>query len=281
VYNKSRFTLSHGELATHELYKNQLKIYLGKVTLFYGDNASGKTYCGELIYSTITGEPLQNFYEKQHDVEIEIDSINAPLSISIYKDQIKYETQGIKSDFNILKTEVVYLRKEFKYGKDQIKSIAECFGVKDYIIQRLLVTANFQNSPWISDIKVKTKRYKPYIVRTIYFKTRKNGVDSEYFVNLGNCSGAELRLLIVEIGIILSRILSMRSPTLYIIDSFILNILDDEYSQQIINELQSINSPFQSIFISPYKNNIMTWTGWEIARFHKTCPNTEIIQDIL
>lgn len=273
--------ISSFSITKSDLFKKKLEIYLVKVTLLYGDNASGKTYCGELLYSSITGEPLERFYEKKHEVELRVDSFDQPISISIYKDQVKYVSQGLDSNFNTMKTEVVYLRKIYKNRKDQVKSIAKCFGVSDYIIQRLLVKSNFKHSPWISDIKVETRRYKPYLARNVFIKTIKNGVKSDYFVNLGMCGSAELELLLAEIGIILSRLLSKRSPTLYILESFNLNTLDDNYTEQIINELQNINNPFQSIIISPNKNSKITWTGWEIARFYKICPNTVIQQDSL
>lgn len=268
--------LSKLSLVSSNVFKNIINISFGKVTHFYGDNSSGKSFICDLLYSSLSGKYKKRISRNTFNIELYFQGIKEEkIEINIDKNNIEYLFNNEKMPFNPKGIEVVFLQQPYCSGNvDQVKEIAKCYNIDLSIMEQLLKKEYFKNSWNISNINVVTTRTVPYLARNILIDN-----NTGHMQNIDTCSGTEVGLFLVEVGILLSRFLSKKYSVILIIDWTNIGCFDNENLQKILTELQSNRNVFQSILVSPDEINKLKWTGWEIAHFKNFVPNTIIDQN--
>lgn len=185
-----------------------------------------------------------------------------------------YNLDGIKYPLLPINLEIVFLKKQIIFSNDNIKDIAEVFNVSPDMILAILKLEYFEGLS-ISQLEIKTTRKKPYLTRTVFISNKNNSL-----VKLEYCSSSEVGRFLVDVGILLARYLSKKSTVLYVLENTNIYMLDDEYWNLLLHNLESNKNIFQTILLSPDEMPKLEWNGWTIAKFCNTAPDTVIEQDI-
>lgn len=266
--------ISEIALEFNNVFKNEISIKLGKVTHIYGTNGSGKTCFCKCIYDAITQKSL--YINESYNVKFRFNNKSEKeLEYQFNEDNIGiYNLDGIKYPLLPINLEIVFLKKQIIFSNDNIKDIAEVFNVPQDIILAILKLEYFEGLS-ISQLEIKTTRKKPYLTRKVFISNKNNSL-----VKLDYCSSSEIGRFLVDVGILLARYLSKKSTVLYVLENTNIYMLDDEYWNQLLHNLESNKNIFQTILLSPDEMPKLEWNGWTIAKFCNTAPDTVIEQDI-
>ena len=256
------------------VFKNDIIIRLGKVTHFYGENNTGKSFVCNCINNAISGDKqFAKNYEIVFKIDNGTDNDDELVISSDPKSGKRFSLNKKPSPISPVNLKVICLLRDIKFSSDHISDISRCFDIDEETVLSALHNEFFDGlSTKIVDIK--THRKKPYLVRKITIKNV-----SGYPIELDMCSSSEVAIFLAEIGIVLSRHYSYQATVLYIIDWCNIKTLDDRNMNQLLVLLESNNNLFQTIIISPNEMPKLLWNGWAFAKFQKTVPDTVIEQD--
>lgn len=267
------------EVNKSHLFKDVTKLLLGKVTYFYGENASGKTSICKFIEGAFDIEKLSIW--NNFKIEFSIKYYN-PLkkNIKVCNDDesFYYLIEGNKHFINPYDFTVISIF---------TKKLTSCIDDIDFFsklleVSRLTIESMIKNNT--NEIGITTEKFE------IRERTNSDGEKiKDIYLEVGNnhvqpfksLSSGEKSRAILDISIGIARFLSKYKPILLVIDYVEVNSLSNNWIDQYISYLFSNKVTFQTIWVSSIKRKNIDWVGWQIAKFNNRAPNAEIIQDTI
>jgi len=253
---------------TGNIFTNPIQVNLGKVTLFTGENSTGKSTIIEILYSYFSQRIIPRWNKPKSEFSTEINLDNPVLSnftATIKNNQLFYSIKNEKQPFVPYDFFVLYLRETIKSNTDDLKKIADCFGLDRSFVKSMLLTTGIKHGLTTKRIKVEEIRTKPYLVDSLKVDIGTMGLQS-----FSMYSGTERSSVILDIAISFATEISKFKSVLLLIDWPPIYNFDDSNIKPYLDYLQSSKAHFQSIIVSHNPRPNLDWSGWAIAKFKKT-----------
>ncbi|MDR0832935.1 MAG: AAA family ATPase [Candidatus Symbiothrix sp.] len=264
--------------------RQELNINLGKVTLFTGDNSTGKSTIIEMLNSCFSQKlfPRWNQPATEFSLEVQLDNpVLSKFKSVIKNNQLTYNIRGennpfVPYDFFVLHLRDYKGRTKINVKKsDDIKQIATILGLDRNFVKSMLETTNVNSGLKTKSLKIQTKRKTPYPVDKLIVIDKKRKIPFS-FCQLSSSEQAEL---VLDIAISFAKEISKFKPILFLMDWVGIGICADTIIKPYIDYLQSQDAHFQSILVSANSRSQLDWNGWMMAKFKKENGIVKIIQN--
>lgn len=250
------------------VFHNPLEINLGKVTLFTGENSTGKSTIVEVLYSSFSQKIMPRWNKPDSEFSTQINLDNPVLSVftaTIRNNQLFYQIKNTNQPFVPYDFFVLYLRETMKSHIDDLKIISDCFGLDRSFVKSMLSTTGIRHGIFTKSIEIEKIRTQPYPVDTLNVDIGTRGLRS-----FRSYSGTERSRVILDIAISFATEISKFKSVLLLIDWPEIYSFDDCNIKPYLDYLQSSKAHFQSILVSPNPRINLDWSGWVIAKFNIT-----------
>jgi len=259
------------------IFKSPLEINLGKVTLVTGENGTGKSTIVEILYSYFEQKILPRWNKPKFTFSTEINLDNPVLSTftaTIKNNQLFYSIKKEQQPFVPYDFFVLYLRETIHSNTDDLKTIADCFGLDRAFVKSMLTTSGIKHGLRTKRMEIEETRAKPYPVDKL-----KVDVGNWWPQSFGSCSGTEKSSVILDIAISFATEISKFKSVLLLIDWSPTYSFDDLNIKKYLDYLQSTQAHFQTIFVSHNPRPKLDWSGWAIAKFINTNEGIKVVQN--
>lgn len=257
-------------------FKNEISFNLGKVTFITGNNETGKSTIGEILYSVFSQKIYTRWDKENSDFEIKIQMDNPVLSkfeAIIKSGTLKYKIDESEQPFVPYNFLVLGLFKDIREEKDDLKSIADCLNLDREFVRTMILTTSLKHGLFSNNITVDLIRENPYKVSQI--KVEMAG----FLRDFKSLSTTEKSRTVLDLVISYAAEISKYKSILLIMDWPETYNYQDETISPYINFLQSSKAHFQTLFISHRERPDLDWTGWMIAKFISNENGIQIIQN--
>lgn len=259
------------------IFPDTIYINLGKVTLFTGLNGTGKSTMVELLYSYFSQNIFPRWNKPMFEFNTEIHLDNPVLSrfnAIIKENQLFYQIKKDRQPFVPYDFFVLFLRETLKSHTDDIKTIADCFGLERNFIKTMLCTTGIKHGLTTKRIEIEEVRKKPYPVDKLIVDIGKRGLH-----RFRSYSGTEKSRVILDIAISFATEISKYKSVLLLIDWPPIYSFDDSNIKPYLNLLQSSKAHFQSILVSHNPRPNLDWSGWAIVNFKQNQRSVFVTQN--
>ena len=259
------------------VFKKPIEINLGKVTLITGENGTGKSTIIEIIDSIFEQKIFSRWNKPKYKFSIEVKLDNPVLSkfiAHIENNQLFFSTNKVKQPFVPYDFFVLYLRDEKWSNTDNIKTIADCFGLERNFVKSMLNTSGIKHGLRTKGMEIVEKRIKPYAVDKLNVDIGNGRMQS-----FSSCSGTEQSSIILDIALSFATEISKYKSVLLLIDWSNIYSFDDSNIEKYFNYLQSSQAHFQTIFASHNPRPKLDWSNWTIAKMIFNNNEINVIQD--
>ncbi|MEL1243987.1 HNH endonuclease [Flavobacterium sp. DGU11] len=259
------------------VFKNPIELNLGKVTLITGSNATGKSTIVEIMDSVFKQKIYSRWNKPNVNFSTEVRLDNPVLSkftAHIQNNQLFFNIGKSKQPFVPYDYFVLYLKNEIRQNVDDLKTIADCFGLERSFVKSMLNTTGIKHGLKTRKMEIVEKRTKPYVVDKLNVD-----IGNWWPQSLGSCSGTEYSNVILDIAISFATEISKFKSVLLLIDWPPLYSFDDLNIKIYLDYLQNSQAHFQTIFVSHNPRPKLDWSGWAIAKMIKDDEGIKVIQN--
>jgi energy-coupling factor transporter ATP-binding protein EcfA2 len=259
------------------IFLKPIEINLGKVTLLTGENGTGKSTIVEIIASIFEQRiyPRWNKPSINFSTEVKLDNpVLSKFTALIDNNQLFYSTNKVQQPFVPYDFFVLYLNESIRSKTDDLKNIADCFGLERSFVKSMLNTSGIKHGLRTKKMVIEETRKKPYPVDNLNVD-----VGNWWPQSFKSCSATEQSSIILDIAISFATEISKFKSVLLLIDWSPTYWFDDLNIKKYLEFLQSSQAHFQTIFVSHNSRPKLDWSGWAIAKFVKTNGEIKVIQN--
>ncbi|WP_231461687.1 hypothetical protein [Pedobacter sp. Leaf132] len=269
-------------ITNSSLFSASLKIMLGKVNFIVGDNNTGKSLIMDVIYATLTRQLEPRLHRRNFRAECMLEFDNpilprAEISMN-HTGEFVYQMKDSKEAFLPYHINVLFLRNELTYSKDDLGDITKCLRLSRSFLKTHLQNLDLKDGLYAKGIQIVERRRKPYQIDLLYVRTESS---KDFYMPFRDLSSSEKFLTIVDILVSLANHLAAFQTVLLLVDWNDLFHFDKDNMSKVLELLRSKSSMFQSIVASPHSYLDVDWTGWVIANLQGGVPNITVRQNTL
>lgn len=276
------------ELGENPVFTSSQKVRLGKVTVIYGFNGTGKTALCERLAGLSDVEQLERWIRFEPRQEIKkttylvrfFDQLDHAVRVTIGSHGIKYTVDDISVPANPLPFKSITIttgslpgrRGEFSQFRGDISYLSAVFRIPDPVLTNFIPLVATSAGIFVDDVKLATDVDRSSRI----FVTMKGRPPNTRFDRL---SSGEQGRVVIELALTMAQFYSRYYPTLLILELGELH-LDDEAVEQYCRALQSKKFEFQTVItLVPHRTGSTFWTGAELVEITGERPVAEIYQD--
>lgn len=297
--------VSRIDIVTSPLFEPNTKLELGKVTLLFGRNATGKTAVCDwlatsagLVQRTIR---WMHHTEGRESVNLRLHYSNPTPKILLAKidqDGASFSSQDGSALLDLSHAlSVVFVSNDLVKSElervDALECLARACGVHRQSVVQALTHLKSLDLPHIKEIQLSNwteeqlKEDHPdedfseelsllglKLPQRLNLKIDPND-EALYYPCL---SSTEKSIAKISLGVTLAHLNSLHRPTLLIIDLGA-NQLNDELIAEYAELLSAPRFGFQTIFVTQREHPTVQWTGWSIATFAGIAPRVTCDQN--
>lgn len=294
----SRFGwLERVTVEANPLFRHGTSITFGKVTLFVGNNGTGKSAICEWLSASAGNVPNLRRWAESRESDCEVilrstvlrpDRISFALRLKGHNLQCEYGNHRVLDLSHAIR--VVYVREqEHTRHRDDVTLLAEAWGIHRYQVPQVIAEMCADK---YGEVRVAE-------LRPTSLETEKNGEESNasevgvttmrlyarvadhpYVLQFGLLSSTERSQIIVAGAMVVADLFSVHQTTVLIVELGD-HALSDGLLSRYASCLQSAAFRFQTILVSPSERPRVDWTGWSVARFVGRPPSITIQQDMI
>lgn len=259
------------------IFKNNQKVTLSKLNLFYGNNETGKTCLADLIQGIFSWDKLKKWKEVTPHFNYQLTYLNPkPIDLKVtLKQPLAFSINGKSTPFFPSFARVIRIGPIYKSNnQDDLTWISNCLKLpKEFVLNlpkeiHRFKYAHIGNLKWIERDDRKD------------LKLDCDGSPPGFF--LSQLSGRENERVIIEFATAAARFLGKHRPVILIFDGCPF-IIFDSFFEFYSHHLLDPENQFQTIMCLPTRGfdlNKVLWNGWEVVRFRSTDDGTVLTQNI-
>ena len=259
------------------VFKKPIELNLGKVTLITGSNGTGKSTIVEIMDS-IFEQKIHSRWNKpkiNFATEVKLDNpVLSKFTAHIENNQLFFSVGKTKQPFVPYDFFVLCLNGEIRSNVDDLKTIADCFGLERSFVKSMLKTTGIKHGLRTRKMEIVETRTKPYPVDKLNVD-----IGNWCLQSLGSCSGTEYSSVILDIALSFATEISKFKSVLLLIDWGATYSFDDLNIKKYLDYLQSSQAHFQTIFVSHNPRPKLDWSGWAIAKMIYENGEIKVIQN--
>ena len=262
------------------ILNEESSITFGKVTLLYGENASGKTYICDLLRGSFYPEALGRWLNRNMKSSVSYFSpVEHHVTVKLNDAKITYTLDKEDMFLNPYNISIVSPIEKPSWNEedDDILFLSRTLGIDEFLFLNMIRDKNAVIGLTFKDFEMEISRDDDgQPVRQLRTQLQ-NGASLTY----GMLSGGEKACCQIDLSIAMARFLSKYRPCSLILDSQMIGSIDASNTKRYIEHLASSSIRFQTIWVSSNKEPRINWTGWQIAKVVGQPPQSSIIQDSL
>ena len=267
------------EILKSQIFKKKVNIKLGKVTLFMGGAAIGKTTSCTLILGAFNFNYLERWFSNDKTSEYIAYNLKyynpeeQHLHIDIDSGKIKLLINDKRFAFNPHNFFFINLNQNvFFTGQDILDYLSDLFSIDKIVFINL-----FDNSSELMEISMRKPIIKYEDNKYLLEIEQNDGLKLPF----SSLSGGEKTRVVLDIAIGLAKFVSQYKYTMLILDWSSLYMIDDNWMNYYVKYLNRADLNFQTIIVLSNKRKKVKWNGWQIVKFYGEKPNIIIDQEKL
>jgi hypothetical protein len=251
------------EVRSNPLFSQPAVLRFAKANILSGDNGTGKTALCEWIVGAFDTRSLGRWQSWGRKAALQYtlkysDTHSHLLGVHASGNDVSFSLDGIRHPFNPVPFSVVLFRDVRRRKISTVRRLALQLGVEPFIV-RNLASEVVQNS----GTRVKNITIRKFDIPQVDVVGTHPGLSYDVL------SRGEQASVDLEFAIALARVNSVFRPTLLLVDSTIAQ-LDRVLLQGYLERLQSVESRFQTVVVTPERN--VRWKGWQVIRLEGRPP---------
>lgn len=240
---------------------DEQKISFSKNTIIYGGNGTGKSLISDFIGHIGGNNKIEKWINKRNEgnnfVEVITKDVNYRFSIREENINFYINDQSVPdlfdSPIHVFNPEGII---SYEESKEILEQFATYFNLSEYQFCKLINTIRDKRKFFVNDIRI--------VEGDIEIK--EDSHPNSHFLSYFSLGGGMKSIVLIEIALQLSLIISNSRPSIFIFDRTIFGSLDKSGLNNLIDTIRESNLSIQTIFFLLRKeiNNSLGFTEWEL-----------------